>query len=70
MRMITPVSQKSNSAGSASFTYDIADSSAVVYCHLFFSAKRRERLGRGTGGITGGTTFRAGGGVCALDGCP
>ena len=44
--------------------YNAAASDLVVHvhCRQFFSAKRRERLGRGTGGVTG-TTSRIGGGL-------
>ena len=44
--------------------YNAAASDLVfhVHCQQFFSAKRRERLGRGTGGVTG-TTSRIGSGL-------
>ena len=40
----------------------VSDLLVHVYCRQFFSAKRRERFGRGTGEDTG-TTSRIGGGL-------
>ena len=47
--------------------YNAAASDLVVHVHRrqFFSAKRRERLGRGTDGVTG-TTSRIGGGLTTV----